>query len=152
MIHPTEPMILSLPSSFSICARSFGVMYATDGDSSSLFPDDCVKTDVSKTIAEPERQREVDLQIRRTDSALEQFKQYGGLKETIVEGQEVRYHETAPVYKGILQSHRTLSVEYETVEGWVHLRADATAKEGEVADLSYAWLAIEAMIKHHSVD
>jgi len=94
----------------------------------------------------------VDLQIRRTDSPLEQFKQYGGLKETIIEGQEVRYDETIAVYKGIPQSHRTLSVEYKTAEGWVHLRADATANEGEVADLGYAWLAIAAMIKHHSAD
>lgn len=149
LVHPSEPMALTLPSTFSICARPFGEMYAVDGDSEEWFPDDCIATDVSGSIVKLERQREVGLSIGRVDSVLQQWEEFGGLQSTVIASQTVRFDETVATSEGVPQSVRTLAVEYKTAEGWVYFRADGTAEGGEIADLTYAWEAIETFIKHY---
>ncbi|UTW46290.1 hypothetical protein KFE80_05240 [bacterium SCSIO 12696] len=154
MVHPTEPMVLSLPSAFSICARSFGLMYATDGDPSYWFPDDCVQTSLGSLQKEPQEIREVTLHIKRQSSEFATWAPDWGVKTKLVAGIEVLFFETSKVNEiGAPLSRRSLSIEFEAEDGWVQFLADGVSEDGQVADLSFAWEAFETYVKqYHAAD
>jgi len=145
-------MALSLPAEFSICARSFGAIYATDGDPAYWFPDDCVATNLSNSRKQTDEKREVRLSIHNMSSDLATWPSDQGVRSTQIAGIEVLYFETSEAFdNGDPMTNRTLHIEFETDEGWVSFLADANTTKNQTADTSYAWVSFEAFVKsYHS--